>query len=118
MGAEVQHERQMGKGIAEIPAKKKDTGNSAISNHTCQRAIQIVSGEVPYDNVAKPKDEDPDVSMKKNNLKGGGEINSKGEKTVDIKPTVIKKPSSDDEEEEEPKEDTTPPVPISPKKGK
>ena len=78
---------------------------------------QIVSGEVPYDNVTKPKDDDPDVSMKKNNLKGGGEINSKGQETVDVKPTVVKKPD-EGEEEKEPEEDTTPPVPINPKKGR
>lgn len=65
---------------------------------------QIVSGEVEPEKAIEPSDKEPDVTMKK----------GEKEKTIKIKPTIVKKPESG--EKRSTGEDTSGPVPIKPKK--
>jgi len=70
---------------------------------------QIVTGEVPEEDVVDPSDDPSSVKMKKTSVEP---------KTYVVKPTVIKAPAKSPEKKKEKKkgeEDTSGPVPISPK---
>jgi hypothetical protein len=70
---------------------------------------QIVTGEVPADDVIDPSNPPAEVEMEKTGNK----------KSVKAKTNVVKMPKKDEEDKKKPKsskEDTSGPVPISPKK--
>ena len=70
---------------------------------------QIVTGEVPADDVIDPSNPPAEVEMEKTSNK----------KSVKAKTNVVKMPKKDEEDKKKPKsskEDTSGPVPISPKK--
>lgn len=67
---------------------------------------QIVTGEVPSEQVIDPSSDPAGVKMKKGEEK----------QTKSVKPNVIKAPPKEDKNEKPSKEDTSGPVPITPKK--
>ena len=68
---------------------------------------QIVTGEVPEEDVVEPSESPSLVKMKK-----GSDV-----KKFTIKPVLVKKPTKDegDKEKKKPEEDTSGPMPITPK---
>jgi hypothetical protein len=61
---------------------------------------EIVTAGIEGDKATEPGEKPANVSMEKKS----------SQKTVKIKPTVIKKPAGEEQQKAEKKEDTTPPI--------